>query len=84
MNNLKFLMERAGLSCLDIAKFLDISQQAVYKWGSAAAMPSAAKLPLLAEVLGCSIDELFGRAPPGGESPLPQVAAHGRGLDTTD
>lgn len=28
-------------------------------------MPSAAKLPLLAEVLGCSIDELFGRSPPG-------------------
>lgn len=28
-------------------------------------MPNAAKLPLLAEVLGCTIDELFGRSPPG-------------------
>lgn len=27
-------------------------------------MPSAAKLPLLASVLGCTIDELFGRSPP--------------------
>lgn len=28
------------------------------------AMPSAAKLPLLASVLGCTMDELFGRSPP--------------------
>lgn len=64
MNNLKFLMDRAGLSCLDIAKKLRVSQQAVYKWETGASMPSAAKLPLLASVLGCTIDELFGRSPP--------------------
>lgn len=69
MNNLKFLMNRAGLSCLDIAKKLRVSQQAVYKWETGAAMPSAAKLPLLASVLGCTIDELFGRSPPGADSP---------------
>ncbi len=28
-------------------------------------MPSAAKLPLLASALGCTIDDLFGRSPPG-------------------
>lgn len=65
MNNLKFLMKRAGLSCLDIANSLQVSQQAVYKWEAGTAMPSAAKLPMLAEVLGCTIDELFGRSPPG-------------------
>jgi len=57
-------MEQAGLSCLDIAKALQISQQAVYKWESGASMPSAAKLPLLAEMLGYSIDDLYGRSPP--------------------
>ena len=65
MDNLKFLMRQAGISCLDFANALQVSQQAVYKWEAGTAMPSAAKLPLLAEVLGCSIDELFGRAPPG-------------------
>lgn len=65
MHNLRFLINRAGLSCLDVANALHVSQQAVYKWETGAAMPSATKLPLLADVLGCSIDELFGRAPPG-------------------
>lgn len=46
MNNLKFLMNRAGLSCLDIAKKLRVSQQAVYKWETGAAMPSAASAGL--------------------------------------
>ena len=65
MHNLRFLINQAGLSCLDVARALHVSQQAVYKWETGAAMPSATKLPLLADVLGCSIDELFGRAPPG-------------------
>lgn len=33
--------------------------------GKSAAVSSAMKLPLLASVLDCTIDELFGRAPPG-------------------
>lgn len=68
MDNFKFLMKKAGLSCSDVAKALNISQQAVYKWESGAAMPSADKLPLLASVLHCTIDELYGRQPPGRDS----------------
>lgn len=65
MNNLKFLRNRTKLSCSYVAKALNISQQAVYKWESGAAMPSAEKLPALAATLDCTIDELFGRESPG-------------------
>ena len=54
-------MSQASLACR-----MGVSQQAIAKWETGVALPNAAKLPLLAEVLGCSIDELFGRAPPGG------------------
>lgn len=59
--NLKLMMDKAGISCLDLSKKLNVSQQAVYKWESGAALPSASKLPDLAAILGCTIDELYGR-----------------------
>ena len=43
----------------DIAKALSVSQQAVAKWEAGEMKPQADKLPALAEVLGCTIDELF-------------------------
>ena len=61
MVNLKLIMEQAGISCLDLTRMLNVSQQAVYKWESGAALPSASKLPALAAALGCTIDELYGR-----------------------
>ena len=41
MVNLKLIMEQAGISCLDLTRKLNVSQQAVYKWESGAALPSA-------------------------------------------
>ena len=61
-------MDRAGISCADLARQLNVSQQAVYKWESGAALPSADKLPVLASVLRCTIDDLYGRQPPGWDS----------------
>jgi len=47
-----------------LAKKLSVTQSLVAQWERGAATPSTAKLPLLADVLGCTIDELFGRFPP--------------------
>ena len=59
MVNLRERRRELGLSCPEIAKKLQVSQQAVYKWEVGAAFPSTAKLPQLAKILGCTIDELF-------------------------
>lgn len=46
---------------MQLAEKMHTDRSTIAKWETGAAMPSAAKLPLLAEVLGCTIDELFGR-----------------------
>ncbi|MBD5151192.1 MAG: helix-turn-helix transcriptional regulator [Oscillibacter sp.] len=52
------------LTQAELARQLSVTQSLVAQWERGAVTPSAAKLPLLADVLGCTIDELFGRAPP--------------------
>ena len=59
MNNIKMLRQRQNLTQGDVAKELNISQQAIAKWETGAAMPRADKLTELAKVLGCTIDELM-------------------------
>lgn len=53
------LRERRGLVRVQVADALGVTQAAVYKWESGRASPSADKLPALAEVLNCTIDELY-------------------------
>ena len=62
MNNIKEFREKASMSQEELAKTLVISQQAVAKWEAGEAMPRADKLPELAKILGCTIDDLFGNA----------------------
>lgn len=50
---------KAGLTQEQLAEKLNVGAQAVSKWETAAAMPDITALPLLAEVFGVSIDELF-------------------------
>ena len=50
---------KARLTQEQLAEKLCISPQAVSKWENDAAMPDIATLPLLAEVFGVSIDDLF-------------------------
>lgn len=52
--------EKAGLSRGEAAEALRISKDAIKKWEIGKAMPVASKLPLLAELYGCTIDDLFG------------------------
>ena len=62
------LMEARGILSVQFADAMGVSPSAVNKWVYGKAYPSADKLPKLAELLGCTIDELY-RAPgaPGGE-----------------
>ena len=50
---------KAGLTQEQLAEKLGIAPQSVSKWENAAAMPDITMLPLLSEVFGVSIDELF-------------------------
>lgn len=53
-------MRRArGLTQAKLAEALDVDTSTVTKWETGEAKPRADKLPLLAKILGCSIDELF-------------------------
>ena len=50
-----------GASIQAVADSLGVSPQAVGKWERGEANPSAMQLPVLADLLGCTIDALFGR-----------------------
>ncbi len=48
-----------NLTQTDLAKAVNVGQPAVAAWESGKSRPRAEHLPVLAEVLGCSIDEFF-------------------------
>lgn len=62
--NLKKFRENAGLTTADIARAMDVEWAAANRWETGDALPRAAKLPPLADLLGCTIDALYGREPP--------------------
>ena len=56
---IKQLRFKAGLTQEQLAEKLGIGAQSVSKWENAVSMPDITALPLLAEIFGVSIDELF-------------------------
>ena len=56
---IKQLRFKAGLTQERLAEKLGIGAQSVSKWENAVAMPDITMLPLLAEIFGVSIDDLF-------------------------
>ena len=50
---------KTGLTQEQLAEKLGIGAQSVSKWENAVAMPDITTLPLLAEIFGVSIDDLF-------------------------
>lgn len=62
---IKEIREAAGLTRIQVADRLGVTVVAVRKWETGLAMPNADKLPALADLLGCTIDALYGRAGPG-------------------
>lgn len=62
MTAIKELREKAGLTQAQLAEKLGASQSAVALWETGARMPRSDKLPKLAEVLGCTVADLFDNA----------------------
>lgn len=59
MNNIRTLRINKGISQDGLAAELNISQQCVSMWETGERDPRTDKLPRLAKILGCSIDDLF-------------------------
>lgn len=57
--NLKQLRLSAGLTQEDVAKVISISRSTVAMWESDDALPRTDKLPMLATLYHCTIDELL-------------------------
>ncbi len=72
---IRICREAAGLTATELARKVGVTPAAVSRWESGLDVPSAARLPKLAETMGCSIDQLFGLAPP----PAPAGERTGRG-----
>ena len=59
MKALAALREKAGLTQTELAELLCVEQPTVSIWETDKGNPTADKLPVIAKVLGCSIDDLF-------------------------
>ena len=57
--SIKTVRESKNLTQQYIANELGISRTSVAMWETGEAMPRADKLPELAKILGCTIDDLF-------------------------
>lgn len=67
MTVIKELRCKLGMTQAEFGEKLSVTQSLVAQWERGAVMPSSAKLPLIAAILGCTIDELFDKSPPGAE-----------------
>jgi transcriptional regulator with XRE-family HTH domain len=59
--NIKKYRKEKNLTQTELAKILFVSKQAVSKWETGKGYPDTASLPLIANTLGISIDELMGK-----------------------
>ena len=57
--NLKEKRVLANITQTELAERMGVSQTAIALWENGRAMPSSDKLPMLAKIFGCTIDELF-------------------------
>ncbi|MEG1758528.1 MAG: helix-turn-helix transcriptional regulator [Oscillospiraceae bacterium] len=61
MDQIKDLRKERGLSVRALGAMVGVSGASVTRWELGQAFPRSDKLSLLADALGCSIDDLFGR-----------------------
>ena len=57
--NIKEAREKAGFTQQDLADELGVGQSTVAMWETQKSLPRTDKLPALAKILGCTIDELL-------------------------
>ena len=53
------MRRRAGFTVAQLAERLGVTKVTIYCWEHGRYFPNAGLLPELAEILGCSIDDLF-------------------------
>lgn len=56
---IRALREAAGMTQMELASSMGVVQNAVSNWENEVCLPRARQLPLLAELLGYKIDDLF-------------------------
>lgn len=66
MNAISRLRKKQGLSQVQLAKILNVTQGAVSQWEMGLSNPKSEILPELAKALNCTIDELFKKDKEGG------------------
>lgn len=59
--NIQTFRKKSGLTQTELAEKLGVTFQAVSKWENAQSAPDISLLPLMADIFGCYIDELFSR-----------------------
>lgn len=59
MNAIERLRKKRGMTQTELAAVLGVSQANISMWESGEALPRTDKLPALARILNCTIDELF-------------------------
>lgn len=59
MNKIKECRKAMGITQVQLAAKMNMTQAAVAMWESGVSKPRADKLPKIAEILGCSIADLF-------------------------
>ena len=62
--------KQLGLSQSDLGKMLGVDQTAVHNWEKGKAMPAAKRLPAIARILNCSVDELLSDDEESPETPV--------------
>lgn len=67
MNSIQNLRMQKGITQIQLASDLGVDKSTVAKWETGKAFPRADLLPKIADLLGCSIDQLFGREAPAAE-----------------
>lgn len=61
MKRLQVLRRKNNLTQAEVAMVLGVSASSVAKWETTNTFPRAELLPALADLLHCTIDDLFGR-----------------------
>lgn len=61
MLQIKKLRRLSGKSQSELAQLLAVTQSSIAKWETEEAYPRCELIPRIADALGCTIDELYGR-----------------------
>lgn len=59
MNGIKEARKKRGLTQIEMAKMMGEKQSTISMWETGSNIPRASKLPQIAKILGCTVDELF-------------------------